>query len=144
MRAVTSCQAQLVEHLIRPDMTALVLDLFRLVPSATNMRVNTLHKICHGFVQYQQYHLHQPHTGGQCCKDLQLFEDPVPTVPTTLWSPNHPQVKTNLHPSPHDIPPLRFLLDFCLNSPYCVWLGGVQDAEESNVRQKQVQLQKEG
>jgi hypothetical protein len=52
-------------------------------------------------------------------------------------------VKTNLHPSPHDIPPLRFLLDFCLNSPYCVWLGGVQDAEESNVRQKQVKLQKE-
>ena len=48
---MTSCQAQLVEHLIRPDMTALVLDLFRLVPSATNMRVNTLHTICHGFVQ---------------------------------------------------------------------------------------------
>lgn len=48
---MTSCQAQLVEHLIRPDMTALVLDLFRLAPSATNMRVNTLHTICHGFVQ---------------------------------------------------------------------------------------------
>jgi hypothetical protein len=58
-----------------------------------------------------------------------------------MLSPNHPQVKTNLHPSPHDIPPLRFLLDFCLNSPYFVWLE--QDAEESNVRQKQVKLQKE-
>ena len=33
-------------------------------------------------------------------------------------------MKTNLHPSPHDIPPLRFLLDSCLYSPYCVWLGG--------------------
>jgi hypothetical protein len=51
MRAVTSCQAQLVEHLIRPDMTALVLDLFMLIPSDTNMRVNTLQTICHGFVQ---------------------------------------------------------------------------------------------
>ena len=51
MRAVTSCQAQLVEHLIRPDMTAQVLDLFRLIPSATNIRVKTLHTICHGFMQ---------------------------------------------------------------------------------------------
>ena len=32
VRAMTSCQAQLVEHLVRPDMRALVLELFRLVP----------------------------------------------------------------------------------------------------------------
>ena len=51
VRAVTSCQAQLVEHLVKPNMTGLVLELFRLVPIATNMRVNTLHKISHGFVQ---------------------------------------------------------------------------------------------
>jgi hypothetical protein len=51
VRAVTGCQPLLVEFLVRPDLTGLVLDLYRIVPSATNMRVNTLHKICHGFVQ---------------------------------------------------------------------------------------------
>ena len=46
---MTSCQAQLVEHLVKPNMTGP--ELFRLLPIATYMRVNTLHKISHGFVQ---------------------------------------------------------------------------------------------
>jgi len=123
VRAVTSCQAQLVEHLVKPNMTGLVLELFRLVPIATNMRVNTLHKISHGFVQVILNTITTPNFTVEAsaarissCEKilLQLCQQHCGLQIT-----------------------LRFLLDSCLNSPYCVWLGGVQDSEQGSVRQNQ-------
>lgn len=123
VRAVTSCQAQLVEQLVRPDMTALVLDLFRLVPSDTNMRVNTLHKICHGFVQVIL------NTITSTNLTLETSAARISSCEKILFQLCQQHCGLQIT--------LRFLLDSCLNSPYCVWLGGVQDCEESSVRQKQ-------
>jgi len=120
---VRECQALLVEHLVRPELTIIVLELFRIVPSATNMRVNALHKICHGFVQV-------------------IFNTITSTNLTTEVSSARifscEKILLQLCKQHCGLQiTLRFLLDACLNSPYCVWLGGEQDTEHCSVRQKQ-------
>jgi len=123
VRAVTSCQPLLVEFLVRPDLTGLVLDLYRIVPSATNMRVNTLHKICHGFVQVI---LNTITSTNLSMEDSTARISSCEKILLELCK-QHCGLQVTL----------RFLLDSCLNSSYCEWLGGEQDTEQSTVRQRQ-------
>jgi len=123
IRAISNNQSQLIEHLGKPEQTQLVLELFRLVPPALNMRVSTLHKLCHGFVQVilntvtsSDLSLEAIASRVNCCEKilLQLCKQPCGLQIT-----------------------LRFLLDSCLNSSFCIWLGGEQDFDDCSVRQKQ-------
>jgi len=122
-RAVTKCQAQLVEQLGTQELTGLVLELFRLVPPDTNMRVSVLHKICHGFVQVILNTITSTTLSHEdCATRISICEKILLQL-----CQQHCGLQITL----------RFLLDSCLNSPYCVWLGGEFDSEETSVRQKQ-------
>jgi len=123
VRAVTSCQAQLVEQLARPDMTGLVLELFRIVQPDSNLRVNTLHKICHGFVQV----ILSTITSTNLTMETSAARVSSCEKILLQLCQQHCGLQITL----------RFLLDSCLNSPYCKWLGGLQNSEENSVRQKQ-------
>jgi len=124
VKAVRNNQEQLVEQLARPELTGYVLDLFRLVQPDHTMRVNTLHKICHWFVQVILS------TVTSTSLSMEAISARVSSCEKILM--NLCQQHCGLQIT------LRFLLDSCLNSPYCVWLGGVQNPDESSVRQKTV------
>jgi len=124
VRGLVGCQGILVEHLVRPELTGLVLDLFRIVPSSDNMRVNTLHKICHGFVQVIF------NTITTTNLTMEASSARISSCEKILLQlcKQHCGLQISL----------RFLLDACLNSSYCVWLGGEEtDTDQCSVRQKQ-------
>ena len=58
-----------------------------------------------------------------------------------LWVANISEVITVHSFSSSNTSYGRFLLDGCLNSSYCVWLGGEEtDTDQCSVRQKQVRV----
>jgi len=126
VKAVRNYQEQLVEQIARPELTGLVLDLFRLVQPDHTMRVSTLHKICHWFVQVILA------TVTSTNLTTEAIAARVSSCEKILL--NLCQQHCGLQIS------LRFLLDSCLNSPYCAWLGGIQNPDESSVRQKTVRF----
>jgi len=123
IRAISNCQVQLAEQLVKEELTDMVIEVFRLVPPSTKMRVNALHKICHSFVQVVLNII--------TSSNLSLESRTVKLSSCEKILHQLCQQHCGLQMT------LRFFLDSCLNSPYCEWFGGSQEPEENSVRQNQ-------
>jgi len=120
-RAVSNSYLQLGEMLGTMELTEEILQLLLAVPLEKNMRVRDIHRISQTVVNVILNTI--------TCDDL--FEDKLKRVTgceTILHQLSSQKCGLNII--------LRFLLDACLNTKFCIWLGGKLSAEDSSVRQK--------